>query len=265
MIKTEKQKIADYFGEAVQMQQLVEEMSELTKAICKYARVNGIGQPVADSVTEETVEANLVEELADVLLVLEQVIYLHGCKDEVEKVMTEKIEKVNERIRKSQSDNKTLLNSGTEKATIIEVADFFLLKQPMFHQKLQKLCYYAEAWSEALLGQPIAGKAEFQAWVNGPENVVLYELFNKCGWNQIFVDDHVAKHIDKVFSEEQLGLLENVWKTYGDSTGTALEALTQRELPWIEARGNAKIFEHCTTPISTKTMASYYKSIHAKK
>lgn len=105
MIKNEKQKIAEHFGEAVQMQQLVEEMSELTKAICKYARVNGIGQPVADSVTEETVEANLVEELADVKLVLEQVIYLHGCKDEVENVITEKIEKVNERIRKNRSDN----------------------------------------------------------------------------------------------------------------------------------------------------------------
>lgn len=284
MIKNEKQKIAEHFGEAVQMQQLVEEMSELTKAICKYARVNGIGQPVADSVTEETVEANLVEELADVKLVLEQVIYLHGCKEGVENVIAEKIVKVNERIQKSRTDDKNWfsetekaeaekvakiierirkdrLSSETENADIVDVANFFLLKQPMFHQKLQKLCYYAEAWSEALLGQPIAEKAEFQAWVNGPENVVLYELFNKCGWNQIFVDDHVAKHIGKVFSEEQLGLLENVWETYGDSTGTALEALTQRELPWIEARGNAKIFEHCTTPINTETMAKYYKSI----
>lgn len=105
MIKNEKQKIAEYFGEAVQMQQLVEEMSELTKAICKYARVNGYGQPVADSVTEETVEANLVEELADVKLVLEQVIYLHGCKEGVENVIAEKIVKVNERIRKNRSDS----------------------------------------------------------------------------------------------------------------------------------------------------------------
>lgn len=105
-VDDEKFRIADYFGEAVQMQQLVEEMSELTKAICKYARLNGQGQPVADSVTEETVEANLVEEMADVKLVLEQVIYLHGCKDEVEKVITEKIAKVNERISKSKSGNK---------------------------------------------------------------------------------------------------------------------------------------------------------------
>lgn len=102
----EKYRIADYFGEAVQMQQLVEEMSELTKAICKYARVNGIGQPVADSVTKETVEANLVEELADVALVLEQVIYLHGCKDKIENIMAEKIVKINERISKSKSGNK---------------------------------------------------------------------------------------------------------------------------------------------------------------
>lgn len=240
------------------MQQLVEEMSELTKAICKYARVNGIGQPVADSVTEETVEANLVEELADVLLVLEQVIYLHGCKDEVEKVMTEKIEKVNERIRKSQSDNKTLLNSDTEKATIIEVADFFLLKQPMNQQKLQKLCYYAEAWSEALLGQPVAENAEFQAWVDGLANVTLYKRFHECGWDEIFVNNQVAEHIKKVFSEEQRELLEDVWETYGDTTATDLEILTHRELPWIEARGNAK-------PINTKTMASYYKSIYAKE
>ena len=262
MIKNEKQKIAEHFGEAVQMQQLVEEMSELTKAICKYARVNGIGQPVADSVTEEAVEENLVEELADVKLVLEQVIYLHGCKEGVENVIAEKIEKVNERIRKNRSDSQKSLNSETEKVDIVDVADFFLLKQPMVQQKLQKLCYYAEAWSEALLGQPIAENAEFQAWVNGPENVVLHELFHECGWNEIFVDGQMAEHIKKVFSEEQLELLEDVWETYGDIAGTDLEVLTHRELPWIEARGDAKPFQHCTTPISTETMSKYYKSIY---
>lgn len=132
----------------------------------------------------------------------------------------------------------------------------------MVQQKLQKLCYYAEAWSEALLEQPIAENAEFQAWVNGPENVVLHGIFHEFGWDEIFLDDQVAEHIKKVFSEEQLGLLENVWETYGDSTGAALEALTQREVPWIKARDNAKMFEHCTTPISTETMAKYYKSIY---
>lgn len=100
MVNTEiKNKVADIFGEATQMQQLVEEMAELTKAICKYARVNGQGQPVREGVTPETVEANLVEELADVQLVLEQVIYLHGCERSVEEAMEKKIKVAEERAR----------------------------------------------------------------------------------------------------------------------------------------------------------------------
>lgn len=78
----------------------------------------------------------------------------------------------------------------------------------MFQQKLQKLCYYAEAWSEALLGQPISENAEFQAWVDGLANVVLYKRFHECGWNKIFADSQIAVRIEKVFSEEQLELLE---------------------------------------------------------
>jgi hypothetical protein len=44
--------------------QLIEEMSELTKAICKMRRVNGEGQPT--NVDVETAQQNLLEEIADV-------------------------------------------------------------------------------------------------------------------------------------------------------------------------------------------------------
>lgn len=30
---------------------------------------------------------------------------------------------------------------------LCEVAEWFLRKEPMTHKKLQKLCYYAQAWS----------------------------------------------------------------------------------------------------------------------
>ena len=30
--------------------------------------------------------------------------------------------------------------------TILDVAAWFLLKEDMTHKKIQKLCYYAEAW-----------------------------------------------------------------------------------------------------------------------
>ena len=61
---------------------------------------------------------------------------------------------------------------------------------------------------------------------------------------------------------EDIRLLEDVWETYGDSTGNALEALSHRELPWMEARRGYEPAERCTVVISPHTMASYYKSIH---
>lgn len=64
------------------------------------------------------------------------------------------------------------------------------------------------------------------------------------------------------FDPEDIRLLEDVWETYGDSTGNALEALSHRELPWMEARRGYEPAERCTVVISPHTMASYYKSIH---
>ena len=74
------------------------------------------------------------------------------------------------------------------------------------------------------------------------------EYLKKHGWRRI---ERKRKDIAVLQKE-----------TYGDIAGTDLEVLTHRELPWIEARGDAKPFQHCTTPISTETMAKYYKSIY---
>ena len=82
--------IAERYGFDNQAQQLIEEMAELTKAICKQFRINGKGQPVRNMSAEE-VEDNLIEELADVRLVLGQVIYLMDCEDEVENIEKQKI------------------------------------------------------------------------------------------------------------------------------------------------------------------------------
>lgn len=85
--------IAEHYGIDIQMQQLIEEMSELTKAICKYFRSNGKGQPIPDY-TKTTVKENLIEELADVRLLLDQVVFLLDCNEEVLEVTKQKINKV---------------------------------------------------------------------------------------------------------------------------------------------------------------------------
>ena len=59
--------------------------------------------------------------------------------------------------------------------SVFDVASWFLSKEKMTHKKLQKLCYYAQAWSYAICPEPISD-AKFEAWVHGP---VCHELYNK--------------------------------------------------------------------------------------
>lgn len=69
--------------------QLTEEMSELTKAICKWKRYY-----LEDKTLNQTIyqiRKNLIEELADVDFCLEQVKYLLGARDKVENIKEEKL------------------------------------------------------------------------------------------------------------------------------------------------------------------------------
>ena len=56
---------------------------------------------------------------------------------------------------------------GARMTSIFEVARFFLTKESMTHLKLQKLCYYAQAWYLTIYGQRLFNE-EFQAWLHGP-------------------------------------------------------------------------------------------------
>lgn len=78
--------IAEHYGLRVQMRQLIEEMAELTQVICKSERYD-----------LDTVREHLVEEVADVEVVLEQVIYLLG-DNRIEQIRAEKIERQKRRI-----------------------------------------------------------------------------------------------------------------------------------------------------------------------
>jgi len=78
--------IAEHYGLRVQMRQLIEEMAELTQVICKAERYD-----------LDTVREHLVEEIADVEVVLEQVIYLLG-DNRIEQIRAEKIARQKRRI-----------------------------------------------------------------------------------------------------------------------------------------------------------------------
>lgn len=143
------------------------------------------------------------------------------------------------------------------KYSIFEIAKWFLAKESMTQKKLQKLCYYAQAWCYALRGYRLEN-TDYQAWVHGPVSPALYEKFKSFGYDAIRMSGNYVLKIEK----EDQELLQDVWETYGDRTGNALEVLSHRELPWQEARRGYKPDERCSIVISPMTMASYYKSIY---
>lgn len=76
------EEIADHYGFGAQSNQLIEECAELIQAVNKYKRaITKCGQPLEDY-NSTIVLDNLVEEIADVEVMLEQIKYLLGINEE---------------------------------------------------------------------------------------------------------------------------------------------------------------------------------------
>lgn len=71
--------IAEYYGIAHQLKKLIEEMSEVTKEIIKLELTSD------DKVVEDIYNNRLPDELADLSVVYDQVIYLLDCKEKVDR------------------------------------------------------------------------------------------------------------------------------------------------------------------------------------
>ncbi|MGO5071738.1 Panacea domain-containing protein [Roseburia faecis] len=136
---------------------------------------------------------------------------------------------------------------------IYEVADFFLSKESMSHKKLQKLCYYAQAWYLANYGKQLFPN-RFEAWVHGPVSPDLYSRYRGWGWENIPRCTHDIK-----FNNEGIRVfLNQVYSTYGDYDADTLERMTHSEMPWQSARVGCDSSTYSRNPISLKNMRDYY-------
>lgn len=77
----------DTWGAEPQTRMVFEEMAELQKELCKYAR----GQ---------SDKYKIASEIADVLIVIEQMILLHDCRDEVESEREFKLQRLANNLKK---------------------------------------------------------------------------------------------------------------------------------------------------------------------
>ena len=138
-------------------------------------------------------------------------------------------------------------------ANVFDVAKYILdsIVGEISTMKLQKLCYYSQAWSLAW-GETLFNE-DFEHWVNGP---VCRELFNEYqGKFSIASDDinDILLDSNHPLTEEQINTIDKVIEAYGKYSGAQLSELTHKETPWKDTKYNQII--------NKEIMGKFYRSL----
>lgn len=140
-------------------------------------------------------------------------------------------------------------------ADILDVAAYILhQKGGMTAWKLQKLAYYAQAWSLVWDQRPLFSD-RIEAWANGPVCPRLYREHRGQFWITEINGDPGC--LDATGRETINAVLDY----YGDKHPQWLSDLTHMEGPWIEARGDIPLGAPCDREITHESMASFYESL----
>jgi uncharacterized phage-associated protein len=103
------------------------------------------------------------------------------------------------------------------------------------HMQLQKMVYFAHAWSLAIFDRPLS-RAYFSAWKWGPVNTQIYNKFKKFGSLPITdkaVDGTTGLPYVSELSSDDVELIDRVFKTYGSLSGPKLSQITHiAGSPW---------------------------------
>ena len=143
-------------------------------------------------------------------------------------------------------------------ATAFDVAQYILEKcGPMSAMKLQKLVYYAQAWSLVWDDAPLFSN-RIEAWANGP---VVRDLY--ATHRGLFMVDA------KTFAPQAVGTLSNdqketidaVLQAYGDKSPQWLSDQTHAEGPWRTARAGLAEGERGEHEIPLASMSEYYSAL----
>ena len=116
-----------------------------------------------------------------------------------------------------------------------DVAHYFLANQdtghgePISHLKIQKLCYYAQGISLAILEKPLFFE-DIEHWTHGPVVPTLYRKYRSYVAGPIPPPENLNL---KLYSRETIDLLDKVYQLYGQDSAWELRNQTHEESPWI--------------------------------
>jgi len=146
--------------------------------------------------------------------------------------------------------------------SVRDVAEYILRSQgEMTAMKLQKLVYYAQAWSLVWDERPLFNET-IEAWANGPVCRSLYSAHHR----QFSVPPGTIKPGEIELDEQARATIDSVLAFYGDKSAQWLSDLTHLEAPWLQARdrAGAKPGEKCEEEITLADMHEYYSGLSAQ-
>lgn len=139
-------------------------------------------------------------------------------------------------------------------ANIFDVARYILEQNDrMSPMKLQKLCYYSQAWSIVWENEPLFDE-QFYAWPTGP---LCMELFDQTqGKYSVVASDEPGDSLN--LTDRQKSTIDKVLHHYGDRDAFWLSYHTRMENPWIHARKSTADETNNDVVITKESMAEYY-------
>lgn len=142
-----------------------------------------------------------------------------------------------------------------EQVRVTDVAAYILGKCGcMTAWKLQKLVYYAQAWSLVWDERPLFAE-RIEAWANGP---VCPELYGHHRGQ--FIVTSIPGDPAKL-DADAVETVDAVIRYYGDKSPQWLSDLTHIEAPWRDARDGLPAGVPSNREISHEAMAAYYESL----
>ena len=142
-------------------------------------------------------------------------------------------------------------------ASVVDVAKYILLQQgKMSTWKLQKLCFYSQAWAIAWTENPLFDE-EFEAWSNGPVCPILFSKHK----GRFMIDYDGLRGDEEQLSDDEKDTINIVLKDYGDLAPYDLREQTHQEEPWQKAREGVPDGCPSNNVISKNAMGSFYGSL----
>lgn len=145
-----------------------------------------------------------------------------------------------------------------------EIANWFLgaidrdAGDAITHLKLQKLIYYAQAWSLALpkRGYPLFDE-ELQAWAHGPVAESVFHEHKGNSWDALPAPQKVPE-----IADDDQAHLQEILSIFGEFSAKQLERMTHNEAPWLTARGDLSPEARSNAVIDKNLMADFYRNLY---